>query len=560
MGNTESHPQNLHNGRKSSNNFKNTQHPPQSHQPSHQQSRKQPHQQPHQQQHQQQHQPSHQQQHQQPHQQQRQPSRQQQRQPSHKQYMKQPQQQYMKQQQQQYVQQPQQQYVLQPQQQYVHPQQQYQQPQQQQYVQPPQQQYVLQPQQQYVHPQQQYQQPQQQQYVQPQQQLYVQQQQQQYVQQPQQQYVQQQQYIGEPSLAQQQQIILQNQYQHIQEVNNKQLTRQFEFSGIDILNVNDKIKGFEENQRQRQEEFEQEQEMRRKLFEKEIKIFEQSRDDPYKILGLDANNISIDKIKKAYKIKAQRNHPDRGGNPEVFKKITQSYCYLTSKYGQADEMNKKIKQEVVNKKYDNKLLDGYENVHISKDNFNINKFNDIFEKFKMDNSYDDGYGDIMTNDPRTDEEIDVDKSIFNNQSFNIDVFNQTFGNDNTNDELMVYQEPEALPSSGDSYQILGQSKISDFGKSDGNMKFTDYKRAYSNDNKFINPENVKYKQYKNVNELKAERSNITHKMSEQEERLLKERQRREEEMEQKRQKRVKKEDDKYLDQFEKINKLFIKDY
>jgi len=483
-------------------------------------------------------------------------------------YMQQQQQPYMQQQQQPYMQQqpqPQQPYMQkqrQPQQPYMQKQRQQQQPymqkqrqQQQPYMQqqPQQQPYMQQPQQQpYMQQPQQPQQP------------YMQQQVQQQPQQPymQQQVQQQQPYmVGRtPNLAQQQDEFLQNQYHQVHERNNRQLTRQFEYGNINIMNINDKIKGFEDDQKKRQEEFDREQNIRRNLFEKEIKIFEKSRDDPYQILGLNPNNITMSKVKKAYKIRAQRNHPDRGGNPEIFKKITQSYCYLTNKYGYKEEMNRKINQDVVNKDYDDKLIDGYENVHIDKDNFNINKFNDIFEKYRLDSAYDQGYDDIMSNDPRTDEQVDVNKSIFNNKSFNIDVFNQTFADDNTNDELIVYQEPEALQSLGGAYQELGQTKVKDFGKSEGNMLFTDYKKAYNGENKFINPDNVKYKEYKNLNELKAERSNISHKLSSKDERLLNERKRREEEIERKRQERVKVQDDKYLEQFDKINKLFIKDY
>ncbi len=177
----------------------------------------------------------------------------------------------------------------------------------------------------------------------------------------------------------------------------------------------------------------------------------------------------------------------------------------------------------------------------------------------MQNAFDDGYGDIMSNDKRTDEKIDV-KSIFNNQSFNKDIFNQAFNNENADeyehDELIVYDEPQALPSSGGAFQELGQTKINDFTGGRG----VDYKRAYTKENKFINPDKVKYREYKNINELKAERSNISHKMSDEDKRKYEQRKMREEEKERKRREAQQEIDNKYLEQFDKLNQLFIKDY
>merc|ERR1711934_55579 len=49
----------------------------------------------------------------------------------------------------------------------------------------------------------------------------------------------------------------------------------------------------------------------------------------YERLGLD-KEASFDDIRKAYRKKAMQHHPDRGGDPEVFKKITQAYEVLSN--------------------------------------------------------------------------------------------------------------------------------------------------------------------------------------------------------------------------------------
>ena len=384
------------------------------------------------------------------------------------------------------------------------------------------------------------------------------------------------------NLAQQQEQYLRNQYQKIQPnpsefqqqispligTQMNQLVKQYDFSNIDIINVNDKIKYFGEHEDKCKKEFNEEQDIRKKqftesqkrqrdIFNREIQLFEKNH-DPFKILGLDLDNFSLSKIKRAYKIKAQRNHPDKGGDPEIFKKITQAYCYLINKYGQEEEYDYKMNKEVTNEEYDSHLNDGYENIHISKDNFNINKFNDTFNQHRIKNAFDNGYGDLMSKDPRTDESIDV-KSIFNDQKFNVEIFNKTFADDKSSDELIIYDEPQALQSSGGFYQELGQGKIKDFGSSDGNLQFTDYKKAYSKDIKFIDPDSVKYREYKNLDELKTERSNVSHNLSIDDKEKLRVRELHEQEFEKKRQNRIKKEEERYNQQFNQLNRLFIRE-
>ena len=57
----------------------------------------------------------------------------------------------------------------------------------------------------------------------------------------------------------------------------------------------------------------------------------------------------------------------------------------------------KTTQDVTNKEYES-YNDGMINMHIDKDNFNINKFNEIFEKFKLEDETDQGYGDLLKNE------------------------------------------------------------------------------------------------------------------------------------------------------------------
>ena len=52
------------------------------------------------------------------------------------------------------------------------------------------------------------------------------------------------------------------------------------------------------------------------------------QDDPYKTLGLD-RNASQDDIRRAYKKRAAKAHPDHGGDAEEFKRVAAAYAVLS---------------------------------------------------------------------------------------------------------------------------------------------------------------------------------------------------------------------------------------
>ena len=60
---------------------------------------------------------------------------------------------------------------------------------------------------------------------------------------------------------------------------------------------------------------------------------------------------------------------------------------------------------------------------------------------------------------------------------------------------------------------LGNEAIDDY----TDTNYTDYKKAHSVHNNLINANSIKYKKYKNIDELKNERSNINSKMTAEEE-------------------------------------------
>ena len=53
-----------------------------------------------------------------------------------------------------------------------------------------------------------------------------------------------------------------------------------------------------------------------------------SKETLYDILEID-KNANSEEIKKAYRKKALISHPDKGGDPEIFKKINEAYTTLS---------------------------------------------------------------------------------------------------------------------------------------------------------------------------------------------------------------------------------------
>jgi len=281
-------------------------------------------------------------------------------------------------------------------------------------------------------------------------------------------------------------------------------------------NLNDEREDFDKIEKNRRSKFEQDEAEKKNYLDNQIKNFE-LKYNPWEILGLKYKDYDINNIKKAYKKNALKYHPDRAGNKyeNKFQLITQSYIYLLDKAEQYNQTEIKINKKVENVDYEDNINEKAENIYISKDKFDINHFNKIFEDYKVPSTFDKGYSDLMQQDIKNNN----NEKVFG-KSFNKDVFNAHFeklkNNNKNNTDIIQYQEPDALDTSlGNLNQsFLGIDEIDDFGAVNSNtLSYTDYKKAHVDETMLIDVNKVKYKTYKSIDQLESDRSKLSYTLS-----------------------------------------------
>jgi hypothetical protein len=304
---------------------------------------------------------------------------------------------------------------------------------------------------------------------------------------------------------------------------------------ITPYNINGEISKFKKSLEDERRDFEKNEKIKKEYLLNEIQKFEKEY-NPWKILNLKENDCNISNIKSAYKKMALKYHPDRTTNSNdkkeyelKFQLITQSYIYLLEKVENIEELSNKMSKKVEKVDYDtiiDKNVQKNENIYVDKDNFDINKFNKIFNEYKIPNSFDKGYSHLKDENENENEYIDnIDNNNNNKEEifgkkFNNEIFNEHFNkikiNKKINNEVILYKEPEALESSTNNLNqtFLGVLDIDDFGSvNNNNLSYTDYKKAHIDENLLIDVHNIKYKTYNSIEQLESERSNLNYELS-----------------------------------------------
>lgn len=275
--------------------------------------------------------------------------------------------------------------------------------------------------------------------------------------------------------------------------------------------------------------------------------------DPYKLYGFrKGQKITLEELKAKYKKFALDTHPDRNnGNTKNFNIINQAYKII----------NEDIKLKEKDKQYNelkNNSLDflesqekqNYTNTNLSKDDFNINKFNKVYSENKIHSAYDDGYGDWSQDNSFETEDIKRDKTI------NTGNFNRIFdSNIKVSKSIVKHSKPKELFMNDDNnVQELGQDKIDNYTGKTKSINFTDYKEAHTT-NRLVDT-NIKFKSYKDINELEHTRSNIKE-LSEEEKMEIEQEQIMEEKKENERMNRLSNFDKIISKNYSKVNRIML---
>lgn len=393
----------------------------------------------------------------------------------------------------------------------------------------------------------------------------------------QQQYVQQQQRVQQQKQQYQRQQPQQLVERPLTGRTNNRLGMQFQYpnGNLNMGNVNSTMENlsqiernereaFNREQKEREKTFENEQRKRRSFFDDEIKKFEKNY-DPYAILGLD-KYCTLVELKKKYKKMAVKYHPDRnnGQTGDEFKLITQSYLYILKKKEEDNSLSDKINRQVTHQQYADNINEQRENIYLDKDNFDLDKFNEIFNQYKIPTAFDNGYSDMMSTNNKgrlTQEQLTAGNKgeIFGND-FNIDVFNKTFKNAKTSRSTQItqYNEPQAVNTSKNmQFSELGVDQVDNYGVKNDGLGYTDYRIAHQDETMLIDVDSVKVKSYKSINHLKADRENISYNLSDEDRRLIELRKQQESEREQRRLNNMRSHDRIVGEQYNRINHLMI---
>jgi curved DNA-binding protein CbpA len=211
------------------------------------------------------------------------------------------------------------------------------------------------------------------------------------------------------------------------------------------------------------------------------------------VLGLEEEvALTEEDLRKAYKKAAVKVHPDKGGTEQEFEAVTRAYAYLTdilkrihggrAKEGVVQEPSKLNDS----RKAESKDWEMVQPVRLNPKKLDMNAFNTIFEKTRIPDPDEVGYGDWL----KGGDSATAGPNF--GGKFNRDVFNRTFEEESkkramTGGSALSAVVPQALTLAPGHGVEIGRGAPEDYtAPAGGNMRYTDLKRAYTTDNTFSN--------------------------------------------------------------------------
>jgi len=302
-------------------------------------------------------------------------------------------------------------------------------------------------------------------------------------------------------------------------------------------------------------------------FTNHIPSIKNGEPDPYELFGI-SKNFTWDELKKAYYRIAMMVHPDKGGSEPLFNFVTDSFKKLATEY-QSRESNKphhvlRKESERYHKSHDlqrqqpNPIMNPPENTSIPGDETFMDRFNRLFEEHRIDDDTTRGYGNMMEPSSKNREDINIPK-VF--KKFSNEAFHAEFNKLPSKDKIVKYKEPEAMVITKNiAYTEIGKES-DNFTHMDPNAKnglfYTDYMEAHAN-TRLIDPNTVKRKEFRTVEEYDAYRSKKTQRgITEKERRFQEKEKERLENAELERLERVKRQDELSASQHNKIKQRML---
>lgn len=238
------------------------------------------------------------------------------------------------------------------------------------------------------------------------------------------------------------------------------------------------------------------------------------------VLGLEEEvAMTQDTLKKAYRTAASRAHPDKGGSEERFEAVTRAYAYLSEILmrihgGRAKEGKVEAPSQLKDSRsQESEQWKHVEPIRLNPKKLDINAFNQMFEKTRMPDPDDDGYGDWLQ------EKTEKKMGPAFSGKFNRDVFNQMFEERNKKDSetnALISLQPQAMTLAPMAVE-LGRDRPSTYtAPANANLKYTDLKQAYTVENTVSNQvANVRV-DIRDIKSYQAERKRAPDPMSDQE--------------------------------------------
>ena len=202
--------------------------------------------------------------------------------------------------------------------------------------------------------------------------------------------------------------------------------------------------------------------------------------------------LTDDTLKKAYKKAVIRAHPDKGGTEKEFEAVTRAYAYLGEILkrihgGRAAEGKVEAPTALAgNRSGEADKWRMVEPVTLRPDKLDLKSFNTMFEKTRIPDPEESGYGDWLKGD-----EGGANAAPHFSGKFNRDVFNKAFegegrGTSKKNYGVMTVQEQSLANRLGYATE-LGRTGREDYTVAPHDSKglvFTDLKKAYTEYNTF----------------------------------------------------------------------------